>query len=24
MPQSPADHEGRPNDSCLLCHEVAE
>lgn len=21
MPQSPADHEGRPNDSCGLCHE---
>jgi hypothetical protein len=21
MPQSPADHEGRPNDSCALCHE---
>ncbi len=21
MPQSPADHEGRPNDSCAMCHE---
>ena len=21
MPQSPADHEGRPNESCGLCHE---
>ena len=24
IPQAPSDHEGRPNDSCVWCHEVSE
>ncbi len=23
IPQAPADHEGRPNDACAMCHQAA-